>query len=436
MVSDRSNILSAPVLRIALALLLCVTSVIAIAALGQSRDEKKRKQEKFGSSLKRLKWDSKRNRAVEKKTEKKPGGIASQSDGEAIKLDTLFVALDVLVSDPATSRFVTGLSRDDFIVTEDGSPQQVSTFALGDGAERPRSIVLIFDYSGSQLPYLTASIEAAKTLISQLAPADEMAIVTDDVELLAEFTRDKGRLLSTLDLLEKRVRKIAGEDKFGRSISSRRGKSLQFSALFAALREMVEGDDARPVIIFQTDGDEAVTLRDQPDADDYRWNMPKREFGLADVYTAAERSRATIYTVIPAERLAGLEPGALYERGREMLTRAERSRFETDEEYQRHSSIFPLSEAKVKLLTDRFARAQQAAARMAELTGGWTAYLERPEQALDIYARILSDINHRYILGYYPTNTARDGRLRRLRIEVRGHPEYTVHGRSSYYAPL
>jgi hypothetical protein len=193
------------------------------------------------------------------------------------------------------------------------------------------------------------------------------------------------------------------------------------------------GEDRRPVIIFQTDGDEAVTLRDQPEADDYRWNMPRREFGLADVFAAAERSRATIYAVIPAGRLAGLRPDDLYERGREMLTLAERSRFETDQEYQRYSSIFPLTDAKVKLFTDRFARSQQAAARVSDLTGGWTAYLEKPDQAASIYAQILSDINHRYIIGYYPTNTARDGRLRRIRIEVRGHPEYSVHGRTGYY---
>ncbi|HWP43591.1 MAG TPA: VWA domain-containing protein, partial [Blastocatellia bacterium] len=343
-----------------------------------------------------------------------------------------FVALDVLVTDASRSRFITGLGRDDFIVTEDGQPQQVASFTLGDDARRPRSIVLIFDYSGSQVPYLSASIAAARTLISQLAPADEMAIVTDDVELLIDFTRDKELLLRALDLLEKRVLKHRGEDMFGRPVSSRRGKSLQFSALFATLREMVKGEDMRSVIIFQTDGDEAVTLRDQPDADDYRWNMPKREFGLRDVFAAAERSRATIYTVIPAGRLAGLPPDRLYERGRQMITRAERSRFETEEEYQRYSSIFPLTEARIKLFTDRFARSQQAAARVAEITGGWTAYIESPEQAADIYARILSDINHRYIIGYYPTNTARDGRLRRVRVEVRGHLEYTVHCRTSY----
>ena len=32
-------------------------------------------------------------------------------------------------------------------------------------------------------------------------------------------------------------------------------------------------------------------------------------------------------------------------------------------------------------------------------------------------------------------DAARDGRLRRVRIEVRGRPGYKVHSRQSYYAP-
>jgi VWFA-related protein len=393
----------------------------------------KKKRERFGSSLKRLKWDAAKQAATETKKEK-AAQTAARSDDEAIKLETLFVALDVIVADTAASRFITGLGKDDFSVIEDGTRQQIATLATGDDARRTRSIVLIIDYSGSQHPYIAASVGAAKTLIAQLQPADEMAIVTDDVELLIDFTSDKARLRAALDQIERRVRK-KDEDQFGRSVAARIGKSLQFSALFATLREMVKAEGVRPIIIFQTDGDEAVSLRDQPEADDYLANMPRREYGLADIFRAAERSRATIYTVIPSFRLTGLAPDKLYERGRQMIDYAERLRFETDREYLRYKEIFPTSDAKARLFTDRMVRWQEAASRAASLTGGWTAYLEKPGQAADIYARILSDINHRYIIGYYPTNTERDGRQRSVKVEVRNHPEYKVHGRTSYYAP-
>jgi hypothetical protein len=78
---------------------------------------------------------------------------------------------------------------------------------------------------------------------------------------------------------------------------------------------------------------------------------------------------------------------------------------------------------------------QLALSELAKYTGGWTDFLERPDQAGEIYARILDDINKRYIIGYYPTNRTRDGKRRKVSIEVLRHPEYTVWGRKTYYAP-
>ena len=79
---------------------------------------------------------------------------------------------------------------------------------------------------------------------------------------------------------------------------------------------------------------------------------------------------------------------------------------------------------------------QKALVTLSQICGGWADFLEQSEQAADIYARILGDINRRYIIGYQPVNKARDGKLRKVTVDVRGHPEYIVFGRKSYYAPL
>ena len=78
---------------------------------------------------------------------------------------------------------------------------------------------------------------------------------------------------------------------------------------------------------------------------------------------------------------------------------------------------------------------QSALALLATITGGWANFLSDPSQADEIYSRIFSDINRRYIVGYYPTNKEHDGKRRRISVVVRGHPEYIVMGRKSYYAP-
>jgi hypothetical protein len=85
--------------------------------------------------------------------------------------------------------------------------------------------------------------------------------------------------------------------------------------------------------------------------------------------------------------------------------------------------------------SERLFRQQTAMMIVARASGGFTESLETPDQADAIYARILNDINNRYLIGYYPKNATRDGKRRTVKIEVRGHSEYIIWGRKTYFAP-
>jgi VWFA-related protein len=391
----------------------------------------------FGSSLRRLKWDEQKKAAVETQA-KRSDEQEGDSDEEVVRIETSLVVCDVLVLD-AKGRPVQGLTPGDFVVNEDGRPQHISTFSLGDGVTVPRTVVLIIDYSRSQLPFIKSSVEAAKALVDKLGPRDRMAVVTDDVELLAGFTGDKNELRSRLESL--------GE----RATSGRRlGRSAQYSALMATLREAFDEEDLRPIVIFQTDGDELNLLRDSPNRppslrpgmspeaqeglsrviQSFRDNM--REFSLGDVFKSAERSRATIYTIIPGFRFIGLTPD---EQVKQATAYLEKSISALDEMKGKRPASRPQPQPLRAAPSEQALNMQTALAEMANLTGGWADFLEEPSQAGRIYERILSDMNRRYVIGYYPTNKARDGKRRRVSIEVRGHPEYLVKGRRSYYAP-
>ena len=176
----------------------CFALLLAMAGLVFASSSQG-KREKFGSSLSRFK----RDQAHGGKPERQGGGAEAGADD--IKLDTLLVVFDVLVTDGA-SRVATGLTKDDFVVTEEGQQQQVSMLVRGTDGRLGRSLVLIFDFSGSIAPYLEKSIAAAKKLVDQIGPHDEMAIVNDAVELVVDFTRDKSRLRSALDAIRTRER--------------------------------------------------------------------------------------------------------------------------------------------------------------------------------------------------------------------------------------
>ncbi|MBL8168459.1 MAG: VWA domain-containing protein [Acidobacteria bacterium] len=383
----------------------------------QAQEEKKR--EKLGSSLKRLKWDEQKGAAVEKTKKEPERKPAAAADPDVLRIETPLAVFDLLVVD-RHGRVISGLTKDDFVVAEDGVRQQVSTFSLGDNVEQPRSIVLIIDYSSSQLPFLKTSIAAAKTLVEQLGPKDKMAVVTDDVSLLLDFTSDKTRLKAGLDLvLEKPLRKNAY------------GRSEQYTALLAVLREMAS-EEERPIVIFQTDGDQLTYLRAQDDGRRYKRSPKEVEFGLADVVAAAQRSHTTIYSVISGIRFLDLAPSQKQERAKRLLE--SRSSY-TGVGYALFLERATENTAYLESLAEFWTTVQAALANIASGSGGWHEFLEWPEQAAGIYTKILNDINRRYIIGYSPTNDARDGKLRKVQFEVRGHPEYVVVGRRSYYAP-
>lgn len=364
--------------------------------------------------------------SLRKKTDRedKGGSRSPQGGGEAgaedvVRIETTLVVADVLILDKQ-GRSIAGLKREDFVVREDDAPQSVGSFSRGDGGTAPRSIVLIIDYSGSQRPYINASVEAAKTLVDKLAPADRMAIVTDDVELLVDFTRDKTLLKEKLDFLKRSA------------LSGKGGRSAHYTALLATLNELFDAEDLRPIVIFQADGDELAGLRGSGPRNRY---MQERSFGFEDILIAAEKSRATVYAVIPGVRLIGLSEDEQRKKAKlDMENRAKAAGEQFGATTPRPDQM-KWTETFYKLWAGSLLRRQMAMAGLAKYTGGWADYLEQPEQAGEVYARIFAGINSRYIIGYYPTNHARDGKRRKVSIEVRGHPEYTVWGRKTYFAP-
>jgi VWFA-related protein len=75
---------------------------------------------------------------------------------------------------------------------------------------------------------------------------------------------------------------------------------------------------------------------------------------------------------------------------------------------------------------------------LAEQTGGRHFPVENVNELPDIAAKIGIELRNQYVLGYTPTNQKRDGKYRRVRVELvqpRGLPPLKAAYRSGYYAP-
>jgi len=424
-------------------LMLIVILFVSLSAFSQPKDRPRLKD--FGSSLKRIKWDPTKQMAVE--TKSTSAGNAASDDVEVVKVETSLVVTDLLVLDPRGNT-VNGLTERDFLISEDDKPQQIGLFSSGDGKKISRSIVLIIDYSGSQYSFLKSSIFAANSLVDKLGPLDQMAIVTDDVELIQNFTSNKKTLKEELRFL------LARANPLSPLLKRRFGKSQQYSALMAVLKEARHSEDERLIVIFQTDGDQFIYLRDSifvptrmyhENGGDEFDSDPKRiekriasrrtEFSLNDVIRAAEKSRATIYAVVPGFEVLERSPEDQVARIRAYL---EQNLTGVDEKFRAELRRQLKKEATPDMLryfAAGFSKQQWALTAVSTASGGWTAYLEAPEQADGIYSSIFSDINRRYLVGYYSTNKTHDGKRRAISFQIRDHPEYKIIGRRSYYAP-
>lgn len=373
----------------------------------------------FGSSLKKYENESQQNFQANQNSNE-------EDNGEIIQIKTDLVINNVLVTDQ-NGEAITTLKKDDFIVMEDNAPQTIEIFSSSDNTFLARSIVLIIDCGAPQAPYLKNSIQAAKILVDELRPQDKMAIVTVDVKLRLDFTQNQKLLKRTLDSLEKKDIKLAG--------------GAEFDALLAVLNEMFVEEDRQRILIFQGDGSEIIWLKTDENLP-YTVSTATREqsgmkygekeklirkFGFNNVKEAIERSQATIYSIIPGIKFIGLSKEERLERAKISIADTYRSLGLREENLPTIIKKFQKAEA------ERRTAGQVAMFKVAELSGGFTGFVEKPQDAEEIYSNIFKVIGKRYIIGYYPINQERHKQRRTIKIEVRNHPEYIVMGQKAYF---
>ena len=72
--------------------------------------------------------------------------------------------------------------------------------------------------------------------------------------------------------------------------------------------------------------------------------------------------------------------------------------------------------------------------RLASETGGRVFFPPRPDELAGVYDQLAADAQNRYLVTYTPTNTARDGSWRAVKLATPEQP-YLVRTRSGYRAP-
>src|SRR5713226_8465159 len=120
-------------------------------------------------------------------------GAQAQQPDDVITTDTSLVQLNVGVVD-RQGHAITTLSRNDFVVYEDGVQRPIASF---ESSEAPFSLVMALDMSGSTINFRQQIQASALRFLDALSPEDRVAVVAFNgkgVKSLLGFSTDRRRI--------------------------------------------------------------------------------------------------------------------------------------------------------------------------------------------------------------------------------------------------
>ena len=355
-------------------------------------------------------------------TTPKPSSAAVEEvdEGDVLRVETQLVSVPAVVSNNS-GRPLAGLRGEDFLLFEDGQPQKITNFGTTDA---PFEIALLLDTSGSTRTDVALIRQAANAFIDGLRPGDRVAIVGFNtakkgqsimatVEVLSQLTEDRKTLRGAIenlgssngtpfyDALE-RIAEEVFHDPPREEVRGRRAvvaltdgvDSTSDSDFAAARAKLIRSGVACYFIQLNTeDFVEDRILKDCQD--DGRLTLSAKQL---------QRYRQIFVPGAKAEDYVDFCKIGLFER--------------------------------MQISRDLYNLARREMNDVAKASGGKNFVAASLQDARAAFGRVATEIGTQYSLGYYPTNKARDGKFRIIRVEVHGMQEKAqVRAREGYYAP-
>ncbi len=391
----------------------------------------------------------------------------NQQEADAIKLGATVVMVPVIASD-RNGLYIPDLKRDEITVYEDDVEQQIVFFAT---VKEPFQVVLMLDTSASTQEKLPDIRRAANAFIEQLQPEDHVKIIafSDDIHQLCEFTADRAELRRSIDQV-------------------RPGKGTRlYDAMRLALNELGYLKGRKAVVIF-TDG---VDWRSKSTL--YEDNIKQLERSGLIVYPIRYETRAETEALarqqqrggtpgdlgvilggppigttpptmpggdrVPDGRTGNKDPWELplpkipypqprtnpYPDGRAPDTRRPDSRLPNPggpppgspdaRNDPRPGTTARREDSLTVMLDNLYQIADRYLAELAARSGGRLHRADTLGSLPAAFAKIAAELRTQYSIGYYPSNSSRDGKYREIKVRttrddviIRARPGYRAAG--------
>lgn len=184
----------------------------------------------------------------------------AQDSVATLAVDVKVVTLPVTVRDKH-GQIVRDLTKDDFILQEDGRPQTIKYFSQDKNL--PLTLGLLVDTSLSQREVLDQERNASRSFLDQMLVQDKdkafLIHFDREVELLQDLTHNRDKLQSALELLKTsdRDRSNDSSDSGSRSGSGHGhegGGTLLYDSVYLASNELMKKQPGRKAVIVLSDG--------------------------------------------------------------------------------------------------------------------------------------------------------------------------------------
>ena len=209
-------------------------------------------------------------------------GLVYAAPPGQIRVQVTLVNLFATVRDKHKA-IVPGLKQDDFEVYEDGQLQEITNFSVD--TNLPITLALLIDTSGSEQYMLSAEKDAGSRFFARVLRKGDLALVMSfdiDVDLLADFTDDKG----TLNRAVNRAQINAPSSPMiaqGPLPSSGSGGTNFYDAVYLASHDKLSGEAGRKAIVVLTDAEDTGS-----------------KLKLQDAIEAAQRSDTVVHILLVA----------------------------------------------------------------------------------------------------------------------------------------
>jgi VWFA-related protein len=371
-------------------------------------------------------------------------------DPAAIKLEATLITVPTVVGDRG-GRYIPDMRKDEFTLLEDGVSQEVVFYAA---VKEPFNVILMLDTSGSTREKLAQIQQAAKSFVDQLQPDDKVKVMSFDDEIrgLSDFTSDRAELRRAID-------------------RTRPGQGTRlYDAMYFALGALQAFSGRKSIVLF-TDG---VDMRSDLHQYDDTMRLAE-ECGLiiypirydtrheTEALVRGQQSIPDIGVILGGPPIGTTPPttpgGTPIPTGppSSSIPPVIINRPRNDPRYpddRRNDPRFPDPGPRDPTIPDSsrrapppgrndpisveldqlYATADRYLTDLAGVTGGKLHRADTLGSLPKAFGEIAAELRTQYSLGYYPTNTARDGKYRQIKVQT-SRKGAVVRARPGYRAP-